>query len=232
MKKIIILALLLFLTSAVMGKSVFSLSLENSLLTGTMILKSEKPKDYDFYDKIKGGQSLLVLRYQINDCFSVGLGSGTSINKLNDYDFWIEVNHYGDDSITSKNVSVNYSPAMFYIPIFAEVRGAYPLYNDLLYVYISAKTGGSTAPIEPENVKFIIRKDIFAGGLFVEPMFGVYLNRKKFLLDAGVGYHLQKSKHTIYRYDSDLNIFDKRNYLFDLNQLVVKLGFGFFFGEK
>ena len=61
-------------------------------------------------------------------------------------------------------------------------------------------------------------------------MLGVSLNKKKFLLDLGLGYHLQTSKFVEYYYydgyydDEPEESLDK--YPFNISQFIVKLGFG------
>jgi hypothetical protein len=213
--------LLLFVFSA-NAEPRFSLSWENSYLTGSVNLKNSKPDDYDLVEEIKGGQSLFTFRCQINDYFSVGVGSGAHINKLN---FSIKI--FLDAS--------DFSVGMLFIPIFTELRTTLPIYDKLLFVYASSKIGGSIAPLKIDNSgEHSIWEDYFENGFFLENMLGVLINKKRFSLDLGLGYHLQTSKFVEYYYyyddywdDEPKERLDK--YPFNLNQFIVKFGMGILF---
>jgi hypothetical protein len=202
----------LLFTSACFGAPSISFTWENSFLTGTVNIKTEVPEDIIIYQDVKGGQSHLVIRCNLIEYFSVAAGSGVFVNKLRflyDEGWW-----YG---------FTNDSIAMFYVSFFGELRGQMPVFSDLLYLYAGAKLGNS---ISPPKVSYYYSDYYFASGLFFEPSIGFLLSVRRFLLDLGVAYHLQKSGliEDNYGYISE--------YPFVLKQFALKLGLGVSFGKK
>jgi len=223
-KTFAILVLILLSATVVSANTGFSLTWENTFLTGKAILNGEEHDFYEFDENVKGGRVLFVFRYNLSENLSLGLGSGVSVSKLNaSYEFW----------------GINYfSTAMFYVPIFGEVRGQFPLYEDLLYVFGAARMGGSLAPL---SIRMLFTDYSFDGGFFIEPTIGLSLNRGRFLLDLGIGYSHQKSQFVEnywrlpddWDWDNDVprvEVFEY--YPFSLRQFSLNLGFGVFFGKK
>jgi len=220
----IILALVLLLGTTVSAKTGFSLNWEHSFLTGKAILDGEGHEDYDFNPNVKGGRVLFVLRYNINEHLAFGLGSGASVSKLDaSYEFW----GYNE-----------FSTAMFYVPIFGEVRGQFPVYEDLLRMFVNFRMGGSLSPLAIKEFSVTYS---FDGGLFFEPMIGISLGSRRVLLDMGVGYSHQVSQlvEHYWRLPDDwtwsnnlpsIEMFDY--YPFSLRQLSLNLGVNFLFGKK
>jgi hypothetical protein len=163
-KKTAFFAVILLCVAVAQAKPKFSLALENSFLTGTINLKVEKPEGYDFEKNIKGGQSLLIFRYQMNEYLSIGAGSGAHVNKFNAYyEFWGE--------------TYDFSLPMMFIPFFGEVRGTLPIFNDFVYLYGNAKIGGSISPMKLEdswNGGKSKSEDYFSGGFFFEPSVRIF----------------------------------------------------------
>jgi len=213
-KKIVIVALLLFCVPNLIASPKVSLSLENSFLTGAINVKSELPEEIvDVTKSVKGGQSFLVLRCKFFNIISLGFGSGVSVSKLNfQYEEW------GFFSIRA----IDDSLPMFYIPFFGELRAYLPILDDLLSIHGGAKIGGSTSPLK---VDYYGTDVSFGGGFFLEPSLGVSLNVRRFLLDFGGGYRLQRS--ALIGTGGDL----AGKYPLDLHQFVLKLGLGVRFGK-
>lgn len=218
--KIIFIALILFSVNFVFAKPEFSLSWENSFLTGKVNIKDELPVEIVDIDKSTiGGQSLLVLRCKILKVISIGIGSGANVSKLNfSYDEDAEFYDYLEDSGFAEEDSL----PMFYVPFFGEIILHLPLANNAFSIYGGTKIGNS---ISPPTVKYYGRKYSFDKGLFLEPTFGFSFNIRRFLLDLGVAYHLQKSGLIEEYYD------ETNKYKFELKQFVAKLGMGIRFGK-
>jgi hypothetical protein len=231
-KKLSTLLSVLLITANIAAEPKFSLSWENSFLTAKAVHKGEKEfKEYNLDDKMKGFQSLLVFRYEIERHFSLGLGSGINGSMaLSGYSKFLEHNLY----MNYKEIS------MFYIPIFVELRGQFPVRSDVLYIYSDAKIGGCAAPFKLEmtddsDYRNFRTKDSFSGGFFLQPTLGVFLNREKFLFDIGIGYCFQKSEliSSIRYNQSNYNEREETNrYPFNLNQFLVKFATGIKFGKK
>jgi len=219
-KPLRVLTLILFSASFAWAKTGFSLLWEHSFLTGKAVLDGEEHEDYDFDPNVKGGRVLFVLRYNINEYLSLGLGSGVSVSKLNvSYEF----GSYND-----------FSTAMFYIPIFGEVRGQFPIYEDLLRMFVSLRMGGSLSPL---TMDAIFTDYSFDGGFFFEPMFGISIGNRSVLFDVGMGYSYQKSQlvesynyYECFSGCAPIEIIER--YPFSLRQLSLNLGVNFLFGKK
>jgi len=215
----VILSLILLFAPFVSANKGFSLSSQISYLTGKITLDGREHGFYDFDENVKGGRVLLVFRKNINEYLSLGVGSGTSVSELHAfYSAW---------------GAHNFSAEMFYIPIFGEIRGQFPIYGDFLQIFAAAKLGGSSSPVKER----IFSTDYyFEGGFFFEPTLGISFTRNRFLLDFGVGYSRQKSQFVEYffydgRYgDKPRKEIDR--YPFTIRQFSLNLGFGVFLGKR
>jgi hypothetical protein len=219
-KRFLFLALVLFCASDTFSEAKFSFWWENSFLTGKGTFIEEQPEDYDVEREIKGGQILFTFRCQLNEYFSLGAGSGANVNKLNaSFEFW---------------GTYHFSVGMFYVPIFVEARALLPVYNDLLSFYGGSKIGGSLAPVTIEG--YSGWEYYFTGGFFLEPALGISVSHKRFLLDFGVGYHLQTSKFVEYNDGAQREYSDYKEELFEypfvLNQFFLKLSVGVLLGKN
>jgi len=228
--KNLVFVLFLLCATCVFSKPTFSLSWENSFLTGKADFEQiNKLYDWNYEEKMKGGQSLLTFRSQFNKYFSLGIGSGIGINKLN---------YASTSDFNNTDLLIPDSIPVGYVPIFGELRGILPINGDLLSLYLSSKIGGSILwqefrgwKIIDYSAPFLEYDYFFAGGFFFEPEFGVSLKLKRFLLDLGAGYHLQKLKYEVNKYDRYGKLEYEKTYPFDIKQFFVKLGLGIQFGK-
>ncbi len=134
MKKIITVVLVLLCAASVWAKPEFSLSWENSFLTGKADFEQiNKLYDWHYNDEMKGWQTHLTLRSKFNKYFSIGIGGGIGLNKLN---------YASTSDIDNTDLLIYDSISVGYVPIFGELRGILPIYNDLLSVYVSSKIEG------------------------------------------------------------------------------------------
>lgn len=158
------------------GKSTAKVSTENVLATG---YKGFVDAGYAFGVGDDGADRVLLTTshgYQVNQYFFAGIGAG--------------FNYYTDAELYS-------------IPIFADLRGSFPITNTKVAPFFDLKIGYSVGDVE---------------GFYIAPGLGVRIAvSNKVGFNIGLGYEMQKIKYDGYYYDGT----------FSCGGFAIKLGFDF-----